>query len=361
VFARGFGTSANNGLKLLAGTSTTTEIKTPGLTAEASPPANAQVEVAGIQGAAGDFDMDASGNIVSTALDFTTMGLNVGQWIYIPTAAEALVMGSANYGFTNTAYAGFARIKVIAANLLTLERRSWTVGAASTETTTTVRIFFTKWCRNVAIDHADYTTPSYAFEVTYPNLGAGPVPEYEYMLGNYVDEWVWNLPLTSKGTAQMTFTGTSTADPTTSRATGPSTAYNPVTNLAVGTSGITTDFTNIKITMKNNVEPEKQLGTLGATLMNIGKFEVSVEADCIFTSHEVIEAVHDNRICNMDVAMRNTEFGMLLDIASMSLDEAGRKFETNKSVQITAKASGYQDSLLGYTASISMFAYLPKA
>jgi hypothetical protein len=369
-FARGFPDAANNGLKVTVASVDAAEIKFAGLTANATVPANAELEFAGVQGAAGDIGMDADGNLTSTALDFTTLGLVVGQYIRIGD----LPSGAA-YAFANTVYVGTARVKAISANLLTLECRSWTVGAADAGATKTIRIFFTKYCRNVAIDHADYKTPSYAFEVTYPNLGAGPVPEYEYMLGNHIDEWMWNFPLTSKATAQMTFTGTTSTAPSVTRKDGPATAINPVTNLAVGTStdlmrlrianadetGVTTDFANIKVTMKNNVEPEKQLGQLGSTLMNVGKFEVAVEADCIFTSDDVIEAVHDNRITSLEVLMRNSDFGAMLNVASMSIDEAGRKFETNKSVQITAKASGFQDATLGHTASLSMFAYLPAS
>jgi hypothetical protein len=370
VFARGFCTAANNGLKLLAGTSTGTEIKTTGLVAEASPPSNATVEVAGYQGATGDITMDGSGNLTSTTLNFTTLGLNVGQWIWLggDTATAAL-------SFANSAYRGFARIKTIAANLLTLERRSWTVGALDNGATKTIHIYFSRWCRNVAIDHADFKTPSYAFEVTYPNLGAGPVAEYEYPLGNRIDETVFNLPLASKATVNFGMIGTNTADPKTARETGPSTALNPVTNLGVSTAtdimrlrmsnvdetGISTDFTSLKITLKNNCEPEKQLGTLGAVLINVGKFEVMVEADVIFTSDQVIKGIRDNRTCALDVAMRNADFGALLDVTSMTLDEGDRKFETNKSVGISAKTTGFQDAILGYTASLSVFPYLPSA
>jgi hypothetical protein len=318
--------------------------------------------------AAADIQMNASGNITSTASNFTTMGLNVGQWIWVGGVA------SVNQ-FLNNAYRGFARVKAVAAALLTLERRSWTVGAADLATGKKVHTYFSRWARNVAIDSADYKTPSYAFEITYPNLGVGPVPEYEYLLGNMVDEWIFSIPLTTKATSQMTFTGTTSQDPVTARDTGPSIALNPVTNLAVSTAtdlmrlrisnvdetGISTDFTSIKLTVKNNVSPEKQLGTLGATKINVGKFEVMVEADLIFTSDDVIKAVHDNRIGTMDVAMRNGEFGFLLDIASMSIDDTGRKFETNKSVIISTKTTGFQDATLGYTMSGSVFAYLPAA
>lgn len=333
-------------------------------------PANASLDVVGYQATvAADIQMDGSGNIISTVANFTTMGLNVGQWIYLPTPT-----GGAAFAFANTVYTGFARISAITATKLTLVRRSWVVGAADAAAGKTIRIFFSRWIRNVSIDSTDYKQPSYAFEVTYPNLGAGPVAEYEYALGNLIDTAVFNIPLTTKATCDMTFTGTVTADPTTARVTGPSIATNPVTQVAVSTAtdlmrmrvsnvdetGISTDFQSIKLTLKNNVMPEKQLGTLGAKIMNVGRFEANIEAEVIFSSDQIIIGIHDNRIAAMDVALRNGDaFGCLIDISSLSIDDGNRKFESNKSVLISSKMSGYQDAVQNFVCGISMFGYLP--
>jgi hypothetical protein len=377
VYSRNWRTTANNGLKKLAGTSTTTEVKTAGLVAETLPADGAPptLDVVGFEGATGTLGLDGSGDLVSTAgVDFTTMGLTVGQWIYFPSQAEATAMGSANYAFNLAAYTGYAKIKAISATKLTLERRSWTVGAATTDTGKTIRFFFSRFCRNVALDHADYLSRSYAFEVTYPDLEAGPADAYEYLLGNYLDEFVWNMPVASKATAQLAFVGTETLALTTSRATGPSTAKNASTALAVGTStdlprlsiadvdetGVATDFQSMKVTLKN-VSPENKLGKLGAGYMAIGRFELMMEADVIFTSKEVIDAVRDNRIVRLDCAMRNGDFGIFLDVPSVSLDETPKKMETNKLVKITAKLSGFMDASYGCTAGVSVFGYLPTA
>ena len=371
VYMRGFATASNNGLKVVGAASTNTSIViTGGLVADAAPSANAMAEVAGVQGVASDIGIDVNGNITSTALDFTTLGLNVGQWIWLggdPT--------NATLNFATAGYRGFARLKAISAHLLTLERRSWTVGAADTGTGKTIQVLFGRWIRNVAIDSADYKTPSYAFEVTYPNLQAVGTPEYEYLLGNMVDEFVFNIPLTQKATAQMKFMGTTSLDPATARVTGPSIAINPVTNLAVSTStdvmrlrvsntdetGISTDFQSCKMTIKNNISPEKELGQLGAKLMNVGRFEVMVEMDVIFTSDQVIKAIHDNRQASMDIGLRNGDFGVLLDLSSMSIDSGDRKFEKNKSVVIQAKTTGFQDPTLSFTLGASIFPYLPSS
>jgi hypothetical protein len=371
IFTRGFTNAANNGLKNVVATSTATAIKvaTGTLVAEASAPANATLDVVGYQGASGEIGLDASGNLTgSGATNFTTMGLSPGQWIWIGGA-----LGGA-FVFANTAYRGFARIKTITATLLTLERRTWVVGAADTGAGKTIQIFFSRWCRNVAIDHADHLKTSYSFEITYPDLGGVGVKKYEQPVGNLMDEWVWNLSLTDKSVVDLAFIGTNTPDPTATQATGASTALNPQTQVAVSTatdlprmriektdeSGRFTDFKSLKVTFKNNVTPEKQLGTLGASIMQLGDFEVELEADVIFTSSDVIERIRDNATVQFDVAMRNGDFGALVDIMSMSIDEGDRNFQTNMSVTIKSKCTGFQDAVLGSTAGVSVFGYLPN-
>lgn len=371
VVARGFPTAANNGLKQLAAASIGTEIKpVGGLTAEVlvAPYTNATVDVAGYQAsAAADIQMDGSGDLISTVANWTTMGLNVGQWVWIGGA-----LGSA-FVFANVLYRGFARIRAITATKLSLERRTWTVGALDAAAGKTIQVFFSRWCRNVAFDHADHLKPSYTFEITYPDLGGAGVPKYEYVAGNIVDEWSWNLSLTDKATVDMSFTGTTTGKPTAVRATGAATGHAPLTQVAVSTSvdlarlriskvdetGISTDFKNAKITMRNNVTPEKVLGTLGAALMNLGRFEVDVEAEVVFTSSDVVDAVRDNISVTMDFGARNSDFGFLIDVMSCSLDEQDKNFQTNMSVTIKSKATGFQDPTLGATAGLSLFAYLP--
>ncbi len=581
VYARGFATAANNGLKVLGSGSTSTEIKTSGLAAETSPPANASVEVAGWRGTTGDIQLDSDGNLISTLADFTTWGLNPYQWISIGDPNDASV------SFAIADFIGSARVKSITAHKIVLERRNWVVeqkayldlgllatnldtvvqaqtagaagdsitvhavddgaaavkaslnlatvtahsdiviqakvaglngdlitveitggaptaagvlvdvgtnvkikikvtatattnadlesliatstlieiktstvtGATSLDATDefashvlaggsnaseptvsevgnavtlhftgsattvaemedvitssstlieiktagtptnvlahtvdefiatnldhgtsgaddgsgkTIDVYFSRWYRNVATDHPDYRTPSYAFEVTYQTLDAGS-PEYEYLLGNMVDSWMWNLPLTAKATISAKFVGTRTMNPTATRKTGPADALNPNTNLGVSTatdllrlrmvnadeSGISTDFQNLKVTSTNGVTAEKSLGELGAIFMNIGKHKAAIDATCIFTNDAIIKGVRDNRTCSLDVMMRNGDFGALLDVQSLTLDSADRKLERDKSVLIDSKAMGFQDELTGSTESLSVFAYLP--
>mgnify|MGYP002147314755 CR=1 FL=1 len=82
----------------------------------------------GIQGATADLEIDASGNLISTVLDFTTLPLSVGQRIWIGG-------DSAGTKFATAADRGEARITVIAAHKLTLDDKvSGTLNAADNAT-----------------------------------------------------------------------------------------------------------------------------------------------------------------------------------------------------------------------------------
>lgn len=583
IYARGLATTANNGLKMVGAASIGTEIKTSGLVAEASPPANATVDVVGRRGASGDIEFDTDGNLICTADDFTTWGL---------TEEQALFFGgteSANR-FETEEYNGAAFIDTIAAKKLTLKRRSWLVegkaeldlaettsnldsvlqailsgpdgdditvafvadgtpavkaeldmdaagnsahmntivrakvaGTAgnlitvemisgaptaagvlteigthvkiqfkATATASTVAdietligtstlievktagtggtsldatdvfdsvplaggtnatapsvseagdavtvhftpgtstlaqieavidsdstlievktpgtgatvaqspgdvfsatnleggsdgiddgdgkeidVYFSRFYRVVSNDHDDYLTPSYAFEMEYPGLADDGTSEYWYLLGNMIDEWTWNIPLTTKATVNATFVGTHTLPLTSSRKTGPSTAKNPNANAGISTAtdlfrvrimgldelGISTDMQSAKLMIKNNVTAQKQLAQLGATKMNQGQHVETLEATVIFTSREIIEAVRNNRESVFDVLMHNSDFGAMLNVEAMTLDASDPNFERQKSVLINSKATGHQNDLSGSTGSMSVFGYIPN-
>jgi hypothetical protein len=363
--------AANNGLHVLTTGSTGTSIVTGDTLVNETCPANATLEVAGVRATSGDVQMNSSGNLTSTTLNFTSLGLNVGQWIWV---GGDTALGGGN-SFATLAYRGFARIVSITSNLLTLQRRSWTVGSADTGTGKTIELFFSRWVCNVASNNASYLMPSWSFEVTYTDLNAVGTPEYEYMLGNMLDECTFNFSLTTKATLNLGFKGTVSNDPTVTRQTGASSALAPLKQAAVSTAtdlmrlrltttaeaAVSTDFQSIKITCKNNVTPEKELGILGASKLNVGYFECDWEAEVIFTSDQIIIGVHNNEQVAVDVAARNGDFGMLFDISAANLTADGRKLEMNKSVIISSKAAGFQDPVTGFVAGLSIFPYLPSS
>lgn len=130
----GFTAAANNGVfKCTTGSATVPAFLGANFVAEAAPPAAARIKVVGFQGASGDLNATADG-ISSSSLDFTTLGLAVGQWIKIGGTAT----GSK---FVTAALNGWARISAIAANLLSLDNKpsGWTT---ETGTGLTVKVWF---------------------------------------------------------------------------------------------------------------------------------------------------------------------------------------------------------------------------
>lgn len=372
VYARGFTNSANNGLHVVDTGSTATDlVVTSTLVAEASPPANATVEVCGVQGAAGDLEINASGNLASTALDFTTLDLTVGQAIWIGGTADATRFGTAASPSANR---GWARITAIAANELTLDKKSDTF-VTDTGTGKTIHLYFGKFLRNVAVDDVDYVERSFQFEGSYPDLGGVGTDEYEYAVGNFCNEISFNLALTDKATISLGFIGTNTDDITATRKTNAASAINPQQTVAFNTSadiarlriietdetGVTTFFKNLTLTLNNNVSPEKVLGTLGAAFVNVGNFDVNIESQVLFTNSEVINAIKNNTTLAIDFSLRNDDGALFFDLPAVTLNDGGKEFPENETVLVNTPAEAFEDPTLGTSIGISLFGFVPAS
>lgn len=373
VYARGFAEAANNGLKVTAGTSTTTEVKTTGLVAEASPPAGARLEIAGVQGATGDIQIDASGDIVSTVLDFTTLDLTVGQSLWVGGVADATRFGTAASPSNNR---GWARITKIETNKLTVDKTTLAF-SVDTGTGKTIHLYFGQFLRNVSVDDADYLQTSFQFEVGYLNLGGVGNPEYEYAKGNLCDSMQLNLPLTDKATVTFGFVGTDTDPPVVagSRAAGAATPLDPVETTAFNTSadiaririakldetGIATFFKNLSLTFNNNVSPVKCLGTLGALDINVGNFEIDIEAQTLFDNKEVPTAIRNNTTVGIDFSLRNEDRALFFDLPALTLQGGDKEFPVNEKVLINVPSQAHEDPTLGTSCGISLFPFAPSA
>jgi hypothetical protein len=375
VFARGWTTAANNGLKPInvAHSTSGTEIKVTGLTAEALGTHNdGEVAIAGVRGAAGDLQIDSGGNLISTVLDFTTLGLTVGQSVHIG-GIDIL-----NRFFHVENY-GFARIAAIAAHKLTFGKRSnayltddgTDTGAAGAGVS--VDILFGQYVRTVPVDHADYLQVNYQFELTSPNLGDAGEDQFEYALGNWADTMSFDIPLTNKATITYGFVGLSTTDPSPSRATNAASSKTPSETAAFSTSadlarlrvqnvdetGLTTDFKSLKLTLSNNVAGEKVLGLVGPKYLNAGNVEVDVETEALFTNRLIPKRIRDNATLGLDFAVRNDEGGALFDLPSGTLDSGNRTYPVNATVLISTKFESFEDPVLGHSFSCSLFPALP--
>lgn len=371
VFSRGFTNSANNGLFEVTGDSTTTvtEVTVSSFVDETPTEASgASLEVAGVRAGAGDLDFNVSGitaTITSTTLDFTTLGLTVGQFIHV----GGLVAGNQFDGANNF---GYARVTAIAANTLSLDKL---FSGATTDTANSEQIdlLYGRFIRNVDVDASNFVERTFQFEFAAPNLLSGPATGFEYAIGNYCNSMALNLPLTDKATVTFGFVGLSTDDITSTRKTNAATPVLPNQTTAFNTSsdiarlriqktdetGITTCFKSLTLTFNNNVSPEKCLGTLGATFVNFGNFDVDIEAQVLFTSEEVTNAIKNNTTVQMDFVLTNDNGAIAFDVPSMTMGDGSREYPVNESVLINVSGTAFADPTLDTSIGVSLFPRVP--
>jgi len=373
IFTRGFANAENNGLFVVAAGSTPTSIKVPtaSLVAEASPPANVMLEVAGIQGASGDFEIDANGDLISTLRDFTTLNLSVGQFIKIGGTAT-------NTFFATAANNAYARIDAIAANKLTLSKRG-AAFALDNGAGKTIQIFYGRFLRQYDVDHAKFIERSYTFEVKLDDLLPGPADHYMYPKGNYAGELTINFPLKGEVTMSVVFVGTDTESPTTSRKTGASTALSPAKSSILTTSGsmwkrlrITeADETGVLSFLKqgtlkinNNVagEDAQAPGVTGHKYMNYGNHHPDFEGTWLFEDKAVVTAIEEDRTMSAEFGLRNSDGAIMFDFPAIDLSGGGVGLPVNETVTIQSTAASFKQTtgVNQYSMSVSLFPHIPS-
>lgn len=375
LFARGYVLSANNGLKPLGAdpVTTDTELVVSGLTIETAP-SNATLDIEGIRTEAGDIAIVVTGtNVVMTSgnngsanpVDFTTLGLTVGQFIHIGGVATANRLTDTNFGY--------ARVVTITAGTLTLDKADPALITDTGSSDNEVDLLFGRFIRNVPTNDPDFLERSFQFEVTYPDLDSLGVDEFEYAKGNFCNTLTLNVPLAEKATVSYSFIGTDTEVPSTTQKTNADTPNQPTRTGAFNTtsdctrlriseideSAEYTDFKSLTITLNNGVSPEKVLCNLGAKFMNIGNFEVNVEAQLIFSDSRVASAVRDNRTVSLDFGLKNDDGALIFDIPSMTLGGGGKDFPVNETVLINTTGEAFLDPTTNTSIGISLFPEVP--
>lgn len=372
VQASGFTNSANNGLKTVASASTATNIVVnEAMVDEAAPPAAAKVEVVGYQFASATVDVTMNGNLVrltraSGVFDFTALGLIPGEWIYLGGDAVGTKFANNN---------GFARISVIAAGYMQFDKVSWTP-QAEVGTGKTIRIFCGSVLKNEANPNL-IKRRTYQLERTLGNDGNGI--QSEYLLGAVPNELSINIQQADKVTVDMDFIALDNEqrDGTLGLKAGnrptltPASAFNTssdVTRIKLAIvdptsatpSALFAFATELTITLKNNVSPNKAVGVLGAFDTSAGNFEVGGKMTAYFASVGAVAAIRINSDVTIDVLLQKKNRAMLLDIPLLALGDGRLNVEQDQPItlplDVNAAASKFDHTLLFQT-----FAYLPDA
>lgn len=352
-----FATPGNNGLFVVSSSGSTSIVfPSASFSAEASPPATASIRVVGFQGASGDITATTTG-LASTSLDFTTLGLNVGQWIRIGGDATPTQFGTA-------ANNGWAHISAIATHALTLNvlPASW---ATDTGTSKTIEVFYGDFL-------ATGVTPrSFTLERQQQDLAS---PSYEYFTGQQVDTLALSMKATAIITGTLSLTGLGSPPPSTSRfsgATDLAATTTPVMNAAsnVGTlieAGVAVGgpsfMTEAGFTIKNNLAEQNALGSLAAVGIRDGEISVSGNISAYFGDLTLLNQVINNseialmfRIGRKDSVREST----VISVPSARLQGTSPVSAKNQDRMFTGTYMGKRSSVSGYTATAERFWYLP--
>jgi hypothetical protein len=393
LWAKGYTNAANNGLHVL-----TADLGAAGSTITCggsslvveTPPTNASLQVCGLRVLNdADLTLTIAGSgltatlVSATAVSFTTLGLKVGQFIHIGSANPTTGVVQNGLGAGGVVSYGYARITAISATTLNLDKLSSTLGIASDVHVgpgagASQDLLFGRFLRDVAVtsnsDDTRYLELSYQMEVTYPELGGVSTPEYEYAIGNFVNEVSITMPISDKATMSYSFIGTNSDDITPTRKTGPSSAVTPLRTTAVNTASnfaaLSTDvissvsdvcFKDLTLSIRNNVSPEKCLGTLGARFMNSGLFEVDLEGQMLFTSKDIVNAIKDNETVTFLAILKNEDGAVAFDIPEMTFGDGAREFPVDASVLVSITGQTFTSSTYGYNLGISLFPVVPWA
>lgn len=377
-----FANSANNGVNVVTAVTLDTDVGVANgqLVDEGTPPANAQIVVVGVQGTAGDIDVDTTGDfatLTTTTLDWSTLGLIPGEWIYVGGDA-------AGTSFSNAENNGFKRIRSVDANALVLDRsdEAMTTEPSSTET---IRIFFGRVLRNRPVS-TDIIRRTYQIERSLgaPDDAQPSQIQAEYIAGAVPGEITFNFNTADKATVDMSFVGIDNEQidgPTSLKAgTRPTIvkedAYNTSSDFsrlhmaihsttAESTTALFAYLTEFTVSINNNLSPNKAVGVLGAFDITAGQFVVTASATAYFSNVSAIQAVRNNADVSLDYALvhGNTgeKKGILMDVPLLALGDGRANVEQDEPITLPLTVDAGADRVFDHTLLMQFFDYLPDA
>ncbi|AWK90348.1 phage tail tube protein [Azospirillum thermophilum] len=359
VLFSGF-SAANNGVrKVTTGSATVPAFAASGLVDDAAPGAAARMKVVGAEGAAGDITATLTG-LASTALDFTTLGLSVGQWVKIGGTA-------AGYRFDTDGCNVWARIIGIAAHALTLDNRpaaGWAVDAGAGKT---IRLWFGDTIRNGVAIRSVSLERGYMGQTT---------PTYIVQAGMRVNTLEFGGAAKKPATGSVSFmgmgggSGTVSLDDTPDEA--PDMAAYPVMafsancgRIGVGGSALgRPDWArSIKFTINNNLRARDALSdgdafSPGPVEIADGSCDVAVELDTFFGSSSLLQLIETGQQVGVNCRLEKGGRAMIWEAPRLTAKEGdpavGGK---NQDVTLAPRFSASKDSLTGAQLLLNRIEY----
>jgi len=337
---------------------------------EATPPDVAAVRAVGYQFALGDasfLSTESLARMVVVGVDLTTLNLQVGEWVYI---------GGDTPETTFDQDQGFARIATIASGEITFDYIDWTPSTVlDSAAAKTVQIFFGRVIKNEK-ELSKIKRRTYTMERTLGSDDDGP--QAQYVGGLVANEMTLSLPSEDFVGLEMRFVGLDEYFRNGKDGLYPGTRHSLPSESAFNTSNSLLFFDLYKhdamvtatalfgyaeeaeLTITNNAEIKKALGTLGGIDITVGNFEVTGSIDAYLSTVEALQAVRANVKSGMTLALGKENSGMVLDMPLVTLGREDLETEQDEAVMVPLTVSGAENDN-GYTALFTFFPHLPDA
>ncbi|TGP22293.1 MULTISPECIES: phage tail tube protein [unclassified Mesorhizobium] len=350
----GFGVANNNGVfKCTTGGTTTSRYVGSGITDEAAPAAAARMKVVGFQGSSGDITATSTG-IGSTTLDFTTLGLTVGQWIKIGGIA-------AGEQFATAALNTFARITAIAANALTLDNlpAAWTT---DTGTGKTLSVWVGDQLKNGTTQLGQTLERGFLGQDT---------PNYLISRGMVAGQATFNFVTEQIATWSITFQGLTGEQTTTSLDASPDDeTTNAIMAAAVNVGRIAENgviianknyIRSCTFTINNNLRNIGGIrsdGLVGPEAIGTGSCDVGVAIETYFGSSTLLTKLFNNTATNINVRIAKNSQAMIWAVPRVTFtDGSPNATAKNTDVMLSLQSQASKDTLTAAHVLLDRFEY----
>lgn len=369
VYGRGFGISANNGLKTVVSFATNGVTVAEAVTDEAAPPASATLETCGHKLGNATSAIALNGNLVrltDTGSPFAALPIIPGQWVYLGS-------DTASCKFSNNV--GFARVSTVSAGYLEFDKVSWTPQAEA-GTGKTIELYLPNVIRN-ELDPTLVKRQLLQLERTLGTDADGQMAEY--LVGAQVNTFAISIPTEDKVTVDYAFTaldneqrsGLQGMKPGTRPTRTPEEAINTSNDFSrislslagTGNAAATPLFayaTELTINVNNNVSPQKAVGVLGAIDTTAGTFEVGGTMNVYFATVDALQAVRNNKDVTLDIIMRKANRAIVYDLPLLALGDGRLNIAQDEAIELPLSFEAAQ-STFGHTMLACFFPYLPTA
>lgn len=362
VKASGFKSSANNGLKVVTNVASGV-ISVAGVATEAV--GDGVVQVVGYRATTASIATDGYVTLAFAGAD--TLGLEVGQWIFVG--------GDTNKFATNGAF--YARVSAIATDTLTLDY-STAENELVAETADTLDIFIGINLHNEKdVDKIVRTT--YCIE---EQLGFADeertIPQAQYVHGCVANELTLSLEQGALSDVEFSFMGCKISVKKGELASGTRVdalnekGYNNANEVYLAclstvnndpTSTVPVPFfhymNSTTIAINNNASENKAVGVLGNFDISVGKMDCTASPSGIYFSDvNTIKSMWENIDCGMQIIVSRNNEGMIFDVPMLGLGSSIPSVSEDEPITMDLEANGAK-SKYGYTFCYTNFQYLP--